>query len=105
MLEQVGATPYTSFTRLKRTQGQEVAGYLLLRTPRDRDLTDDMFSMKVIVRDSEGNKSEPIECPLRFGRKSKQKIPEKWEKVLDSKLGTSNIEIESTATRSRRTKM
>jgi hypothetical protein len=95
VLEQTGGSPYLSVTRLKRTQGQEVAGYLLLKTPRDSYLTNDLFTMKVTVLDSQGNRSEPIELPLRFGRKSKQKIPEKWEKVSDRKLCTVRISIES----------
>jgi hypothetical protein len=102
VLEQVGTTTYTSFTRVKRTQVQDIAGYLLLRTPRDKNLTNDLFTMKVMVRDSQGNKSEPIEFPLRFGREAKLKIPEKWEKVSDYKLGTSSTKIESTFLRSQR---
>jgi hypothetical protein len=94
-----------SVTRLKRTEGQEVAGYLSLKTPRDRDLMDDQFTMKVTVQDSQGNRSEPIELPLRFARESKQKIPEKWEKISDRRLGTVSIRIESSALLQRRGKM
>jgi hypothetical protein len=95
VLEQTGGSPYVSVTRLERTQDQEVAGYLLLRTPRDRNLTADLFTMKVTVLDSQGNRSEPIELPLRFGREIKQEIPEKWEKISDCCLGTLRINIES----------
>ena len=95
VLEQAGGSPYISVTRLKSTQGQEVAGYLLLRTPRDRDLMADLFTMKVTVVDIQGNSSEPIELPLQFGLEAKQKIPEKWEKVPERKLGTVGIRIES----------
>ena len=104
VLEQVGTTTYTSFTRPKGTQGQEVAGYLLLRTPRDRDLKADLFTMKVTVLDSQGNRSEPIELPLRFGREIKQEIPEKWEKISDRSLGTVKMRIESSFIQEQRSK-
>jgi hypothetical protein len=102
VLEQTGGTNYVSVTPLKRTKGQEVAGYLLLRTPRDKDLIGNQFTMKVTVLDSQGNRSEPIELPLRIGRKSKQKIPEKWEKISDLRLGTVRIRIESSALQEQR---
>jgi hypothetical protein len=102
VLEQRGHTSYpTSVTRLKTKEGQEVAGYLFLRTPVDRNLTKDLFTMKVLVRDGQGSRSEPLELPLRFAYVPAEKIPDKWEEMADRRIGSIQIEVKSSIVRSR----
>jgi uncharacterized protein YfaS (alpha-2-macroglobulin family) len=91
----------TSSTRIEEKHGGEVAGYLALRTPRDRNLGRDRFTLMVLVRDSQGNRSERVELPLRFGNVSPAEIPEEWEKIADQRLGFIMVTIESSFQRRR----
>ena len=79
-----------------------MAGYLALRTPRDINLRRDRFTLRVLVRDSQGNRSEIVELPLRFDNVPPAEVPEKWEKIADRRLGFMMITIESTFDRMRR---
>ena len=102
ILSQTGRNPYpTSFTRIEKEHNREVAGFLSLRTPVDRHLTADRFNLRVFVRDSQGNRSERIELPLRFGNVPTAEIPEKWEKIADRSLGLMMVTIESSFQRRR----
>jgi hypothetical protein len=92
----------SSTTRIEEKYSGEVAGYLALRTPRDRNLRRDRFTLRVLVRDREGNRSETVELPLRFDNVSPAEIPEKWEKIADRRLGFMMITIKSTSDRLRR---
>jgi hypothetical protein len=92
----------TSTTRIGENQSGEVACYLALRTPRDTNLRRDRFTLRVFVRDREGNRSEAVELPLRFDNVPPEEIPEKWEKIADRRLGFIMINIESTFDRLRR---
>ena len=100
VLEQVGDVPYGAcVSRIKKKDGREVAGYLFLKTPKDRYLFSDQFNLKVVVRDRQGNRSERVELPLRFGKVQQKEIPEKWEKAADRRLGAASHEIMSTQRR------
>ena len=66
---------------------EEVAGFLFLRTPVDHNLRQDSFTLRVLVRDQQGNRSELLELPLRFGRGTEQETPEKWEETAEVRLG------------------
>ena len=102
VLEQRGHTSYpTSVTRLRTRQGEEVAGYLFLRTPVDSNLTKDAFTMKVLVRDRQGNRSEPLELPLRFAYEPMEETPEKWKEMAERSLGAIQVEVKSSIVRSR----
>jgi hypothetical protein len=102
MLSQTGRSPYpTSFTRLEEKHNREVVGYLSLRTPVDRHLVQDRFNLRIFVRDSQRNRSERIELPLRFGNVPPAEIPEKWEKIADRRLGLIMVTIESSFQRRR----
>jgi hypothetical protein len=102
VLVQKGHGTYpTSVTRLKTRHGEEVAGYLFLRTPVDNDLRQDFFTLRVLVRDGQGNRSERLELPLRFGSVSEQEIPEKWEVTADLRLGAIKVKVQSSFVRSR----
>ena len=92
----------TSTTRIEDKDSGEVAGFLALRTPRDRNLRGDRFTLRVLVRDRAGNSSERVEIPLRFNNVPPAEVPEKWEKIADRRLGFITITIESTFDRLRR---
>ena len=102
LLQTGAASAGTSTTRLEDKHSREVAGYLALRTPRDRNLRGDRFTLRVLVRDREGNRSERVEIPLRFNNVPPAEIPEKWEEIADRRLGFITITIESTFDRLRR---
>jgi len=102
VLSQTGHRPYpTDITTIDRKNAGEVAGFLFLRTPRDRHLSRDRFTLRVMVRDSQGNRSEPVELPLRFGNVPPAETPEKWAKKADQNLGALQIRIRSSIDRSR----
>jgi hypothetical protein len=102
LLQTGAASAGTSTTRIGEKHSGEVAGYLALRTPRDINLRRDRFTLRVLVRDSQGNRSERVELPLRFDNVPPAEIPEKWEKSADRRLGFMMITIESTFDRLRR---
>jgi hypothetical protein len=105
VLEQTGHTSYpTDVTTINKKHSGEVAGYLFLRTPLDSNLTQDRFNLKVVVRDRQGNRSEWVELPLRFGLASPEELPEKWKQVADRSLGSIGIEIKSSFERGRKTR-
>ncbi|NIR16819.1 MAG: hypothetical protein GWN86_24025 [Desulfobacterales bacterium] len=84
-----------SVTRLSEEHREEVAGFLFLRTPVDNNLRRDSFTLRVLVRDEQGNRSERLELPLRFGRGTEQETPEKWQEKGDVRLGAIQIQIRS----------
>lgn len=90
-----------SVTRLSEEHREEVAGFLFLRTPNDNNLRKDSFTLRVLVRDQQGNRSERLELPLRFGRESEQKIPEKWKEKGDVRVGAIKVTIRSSFDRRR----
>jgi hypothetical protein len=102
LLQTGAASVGTSTTRIAEKQRSEVVGYLALRTPRDRNLRGNRFTLRVIVRDREGNNSKTVEVPLRFDNVSPAEIPEKWQKIADRRLGFIMISIESILDRTRR---
>ena len=84
----------TDFTLIDGKDSKEVSGYLYLKTPRDDSITGDTFSLKVLVVDGQGNKSEPVEFLLRLGSvPAHQEMPAKWEKVADRDLGPIMVNI------------
>ena len=90
-----------SVTRLSEEHREEVAGFLFLRTPNDNNLRKDSFTLRVLVRDQQGNRSERLELPLRFGSESEQKIPEKWKEKGDVRVGAIKVTIRSSFDRRR----
>ena len=89
----------TSVTRLSERHREEVAGFLFLRTPVDNNLRKDSFTLRVLVRDEQGNRSKRLELPLRFGRGSEQKRPEKWKEAADVRLGAIKVTVQSVTRR------
>jgi hypothetical protein len=102
LLQTGAASAGPSTTLIEGKHSGEVAGYLALRTPRDTNLRRDRFTLRVLVRDREGNRSETIEVPLGFDNVPPAEIPEKWEEIADRRLGFIMITIESTFDRLRR---
>jgi hypothetical protein len=84
-----------SVTRLSEEHREEVAGFLFLRTPNDNNLRKDSFTLRVLVRDQQGNRSERLELPLRFRGVSEQEIPEKWQEKGDVRLGAIQVQMRS----------
>ena len=101
MVQRGHGTYPTSVTRLGENHREEVKGFLFLRTPVDNNLWRDSFTLRVLVRDQQGNRSERLELPLRFGRVSEQKTPEKWEEKGDVRLGAIKIQMRSSFDRRR----
>jgi hypothetical protein len=95
MLTQTGVGLYsTDFTPIKQEDSKKLGGYLYLSTSiRERNLINDRLTLKLMVRDCQGNKSEPAEFHLRFDYVPPEKIPEKWEKLANRQLGPIMIDI------------
>ena len=99
----VGVYP-PDFTYVKEADGEGFAGYLILRTPRDRNLValNEYVEATLTLQDCEGNKSEPVTLTLRFDNKSgfgPQEVPEKWQMAANNKMGTIMVDIQSVVDR------
>jgi hypothetical protein len=101
MVQRGFGTLPTSVTRLSEEHREEVAGFLFLRTPNDNNLRKDSFTLRVLVRDAEGNRSERLELPLRFRRATEQETPEKWQEKGAVRLGAMKVQIRSSLDRRR----
>ena len=88
MLYQAGFGYYaTDYTRLTGKERKEFAGYVALRTPPEASLTQDKFTMEILVRDRQRNSSEIIKLPLTFSQVERENIPDKWQAVAKNRLG------------------
>ena len=90
----VGIHP-TDITRLKGDDRKEFSGYLFLQTPNDSTLVSDEMELTILVRDREGNRSQPIKLPLRFNLGARQGVPETWAEADKHRLGALMINIQS----------
>ena len=96
VLWQAGVGYYsTDITVIKGADRKDFAGYLFLFTPADPTLLWDEFKLTLLVRDCQGNKSEPINFPLRFDYVPKEEVPGEWQKAANYRLGVIMIDIES----------
>ena len=96
MLWQAGVGYYsTDLTRIKSEDSKELTGYLFLNTPVDQTLIWDRLELTLLIRDGQGNRSEPIKLPLRFDYAPAQEIPQKWEAAAKHRLGAIMIDIVS----------
>jgi hypothetical protein len=96
MLYQTGFGYYaTDYTRLTGNEKKEFAGYVALRTPPEASLTQDKFTMEVLVRDRQSNSSEIIKLPLTFSQVERENIPDKWQAVVKNRLGVMVTEVQS----------
>ncbi len=85
----------TDYTWLRGTDRRELAGYVILRTPVDRNLTVENFTLEVLVRDRQRNRSATIKLPLRFDYGQKEIIPEEWQVAAKHRLGALVTDIRS----------
>ena len=96
VLWQAGVGTYpTDVTRLKGDDRKEFSGYLFLQTPNDSTLISDEMELTILVRDSEGNRSQPIKLPLRFNLGARQEVPETWAEADKHRLGAIMINMVS----------
>ena len=96
MLYQTGFGYYaTDYTRLTGQERKKFAGYVALRTPLEASLTQDKFTMEVLIRDRQRNSSEIIELPLSFSQVEREKIPDKWEAAAKNRLGVVVTSVQS----------
>jgi hypothetical protein len=97
MLFQTGFGYYaTDYTRLTGKERKEFAGYVALKTPPEVSLTQDTFTMEVLVRDRQGNSSATIKLPLTFSQMERENIPDKWQAAAKNRLGVLVTEVQST---------
>ena len=47
-----------------------------------------------MVRDNLGNRSEPVDFPLRFDYVQVLDVPEKWQEAANRKLGAIQIDLD-----------
>jgi hypothetical protein len=87
----------TDITPVKGADQKDFAGYLFLNTPADSTLLWDEFKLTVLVRDCQGNKSEPINFPLRFDYGAKEELPGEWQMSANHQLGAIMIDIQSSS--------
>ena len=97
MLYQTGFGYYaTDYTRLTGKERKKFAGYVALKTPPEASLTQDRFTMEVLVRDRQRNSSEIIKLPLTFGQVERENIPDTWQAVAKNRLGVVVTDVQST---------
>ena len=82
----------TSYVPLKAEQSAEMSGYFFLRTPSpaQADYTRLGFmgiTLRITLRDCQGNTSEHVEFPLHFTLEAAHDLPAEWKDVADSSLG------------------
>jgi hypothetical protein len=91
----VGYYP-ASFNYIEGAEREGFEGYIFLKTPVDRTLLPDTFHLEVLLRDCEGNASEPVRLTLKFDLRSNyavKPVPEKWQTAAKRKLGSIQVEI------------
>ncbi len=91
----VGYYP-TDFTYVRGADREGFTGYLFLKTPADYRLLHDNFKLEVLLRDCEGNRSEPLYLSLRFDNKPSydpQEVPEEWQMAANRRLGAILVDI------------
>jgi hypothetical protein len=101
-MHEAGAGYDTSETFLKGENSAEFAGYLLLETPADMTLLEDMdnLSMKIFIRDWAGNESNAIDLPLTFvEHETHESIPGNLQDAAKNRLGAIDVDIRSSQDR------
>jgi hypothetical protein len=95
VFSKLGRTPFkTTVTRIEDTDSKELAGHLFLRISQNSDLLYSYFTFTVMVRDNLGNKSEPVDFPLRFDYVQVPDVAEKWQEAANRKLGAIQIDLD-----------
>lgn len=96
VLWQAGVGYYPAqVTMLKSEQGKQLSGYLYLGTPVDYSLNWDEVELYLYVRDSQGNRAQPVKFPLRFDMAARQVVPENWQEAAGTRIAALMFDIES----------
>lgn len=90
----VGYYP-VDFTLVKEGARRKFAGYLFLSTPYDPFLFGNELTLRLLLRDEKGNRSELITLPLTFDLVPRQEVPEEWKAAAEHRLGAIMINISS----------
>ena len=98
MLYQSGFGYYsTDYISLEGKDKQKFLGYISLRTPHDRDLILDKFTVEIALRDSKGNQSKIVQLPLTFAYHTQPGMPTEWQAAAKHRLGGLVTRIQSTS--------
>lgn len=78
-----------SFVFIQEEEGEHLAGYIFVKTPRSSSLQGKMFHLSLFVQDKEGRKSKSVGFLLHFTEESGSEfeLPEKWQHPSTNKLG------------------
>jgi hypothetical protein len=78
-----------SFISIQEEEGEHLAGYIFVKTPRSPSLHGKMFHVTIFVQDKEGRKSKSVGFLLHFTEESEaeSELPEKWQHPSTNKLG------------------
>jgi hypothetical protein len=96
ILSEAGVGEYpTDFTWIKAGDRRELSGYLFFNIPSDQSFMGDRFELTLLIRDSEGNRSESVTLPLRIDYAPAEKPPQEWEAAANYQLGTIMVNIQS----------
>jgi hypothetical protein len=102
-----GSGPFkTTFAPLRAEHSAEMGGYFFLRTPSnaEADYTRLGFmglTLRMTLRDCQGNESEQVEFPLHFTLEAAHDLPPKWQDVADRSLGAIMFDLGDMLNRSR----
>ena len=86
----------TDYTRLTGKERKEFEGYIALRTPAEESLSQNKFTMEVLIRDRQGNSSKMVKLPLSFSQVEQENTPDQWQAVAKNRLGVLVTEVKST---------
>ena len=97
----------TSFAPLRAEYSAEMNGYFFLRTPpatqADYTRLGNMgLTLRMSIRDCQGNESEPIKFPLRFTPRASHDLPPEWQQVADHSLGAIMFDLTTLLTPTRK---
>ena len=96
----------TAFTQIKVEHSAEMDGYIFLRTPSSAQADYSRLgfmglTLRITIRDCQGNKSEQVEFPLDFTLEAAHDLPPKWQDVADRSLGAIMFDLGDILNRSR----
>ena len=100
VLMREGSSPFnTAFTQIKVEHAAEMNGYIYMRTPSPgiADYNRLIFipvTLRITLRDCQGNTSEDVEFPLTFTFEPAQEdLPAEWKHVADNSLGAVMVDL------------
>ena len=102
-----GSGPFkTTFAPLRAEHSAEMGGFFFLRTPSSAQadysrLGFTGLTLRITIRDCQGNQSEQVEFPLHFTFEAAHDLPPEWNDVADRSLGAVMIDLGDMLNRSR----